>query len=98
MIKSKIILLVLCSLILLAMPGLAFQNEPDGFRGLKWGGAPTEDMVYVFTEEGERIYKRLDDRMYIGNAQFVSILYSFYSEPERFCKVALYFKEEETFD
>jgi len=25
----------------------AFQNEPDGFRGLKWGDAPTEDMTFL---------------------------------------------------
>lgn len=32
---------------------LAFQNEPDDFRGLKWEDPPTEDMVCVDIMEGD---------------------------------------------
>ena len=31
--------------VLLVGPGLTFQNEPEGFRGLKWGDPPGEDMI-----------------------------------------------------
>ncbi len=36
------ILLVIVLVFLITGIGFAFQNEPDGFRGLKWGDAPTE--------------------------------------------------------
>jgi len=31
--------------------GLTFQNEPEGFRGLKWGDPPTEDMEFLREED-----------------------------------------------
>ncbi|GAI13595.1 unnamed protein product [marine sediment metagenome] len=53
---------VLAILIVLALStgGFAFQNEPEGFRGLKWGDPPGEDMEligveYVYSEGGEYI-------------------------------------------
>ena len=41
------ILLVIVLVFLITGIGFAFQNEPDGFRGLKWGDEPTEDMTFL---------------------------------------------------
>ncbi len=58
----------------------AFQNEPDGFRGLKWGDPPTEDMICIGEEEGIMIYERPTDKMGIGSAKFYSLTYRFYDQ------------------
>ena len=96
--RGKVLLMILIvSLFLWEGIGLAFQNEPDGFRGLKWGDRPTEDMVYCATVEGERIYLLPNDKMHIDNARFYKILYSFYGSPERFSGVGLFFKGDNNF-
>jgi len=41
------ILLAIVLIFLITGIGFAFQNEPDGFRALKWGDAPTEDMTLI---------------------------------------------------
>lgn len=84
---------------LLADIGFAFQNEPEGFRDLKWGDPPREDMVYIGTiEGGSRLYELPDEKLYLGDAQFYMILYSFYGSPERFMSVALHFQGKENYD
>jgi len=58
-----------------------FQNEPDGFRGLKWGDPPSEDMEYCrFLDSDFDIttYERWKDEMQIGGAELDDINYSFY--------------------
>jgi len=76
----------------------AFQNEPDGFRGLKWEDPPTEDMVCVDIMEGERtLYKLPNEKLHIGNAWFYKIVYSFFGSPERFMRVDLYFYGERNY-
>jgi len=78
--------------------GLAFQNEPDGFRGLKWGDPPTEDMVCVDILEGElRLYKCLNDKLHIGDAWFHKIVYSFFGWPGRLMGVSLHFYGERNY-
>jgi hypothetical protein len=44
---SLSLLVVLLFIFALASIAQAFQNEPDGFRGLKWGDPPTEDMTFI---------------------------------------------------
>ena len=78
--------------------GFAFQNEPDGFRGLKWGGPPREDMVCIGIMDGERsLYKVPDEKLHIGDAWFYKIVYSFFDSPERFMRVDLYFFGERNY-
>lgn len=99
--KTKIVLVGLLVVALVLIPagkGFAFQSEPDGFRGLKWGDLPTESMEYFGTFKGNRAYMILDDKMSMGNAELYLIAYSFYGQPERFMGVGLYFKREENFD
>ena len=60
-------------------PGLAFQNEPDGFRGLKWGDPPGEDMVNRRSINPDFVwYRRAGDKMEIGRAELISLHYAFY--------------------
>lgn len=59
-----------------------FQNEPEGFRDLKWGDPPTEDMRKFFwpgnnlSDSG--LYWRETDNLQIGGAELESIKYGFY--------------------
>lgn len=78
--------------ILLAFSGMAFafDNEPEGFRGLKWGDPPTEEMEKL-SEGLMAMYQRPSDRLSLGDAEFDYIFYMFYQD--RFFKVSLQFKE-----
>lgn len=62
------LLVVLLFMFALASTTLAFQNEPEEFRGLKWGDPPGEDMeletefvyVYYWYEKHGAYYSRED--------------------------------------
>jgi len=87
MIKKILLVIVLVFLItgmgFASQDEIAFKNEPDGFRGLKWGDAPTEDMVFSYRVVSEyNIYKgnyyyRKSDKLNIGSAELDSIKYIF---------------------
>ena len=72
--------------ILLFMSALAsmiqsFQNEPKGFRDLKWGDPPTEEMKEMkIVEDRNNLFslKILNNKMFIGNAKFFKIRYNFW--------------------
>lgn len=73
--------------------GFAFQNEPEGFRGLKWGDPPGsgKDMSYRYGLDRDfdiTIYERRNDKMQIGNAKLRDIHYLFYED--RFMAVEVY--------
>ncbi len=93
----KKITVVLMVLIVLAFPlgAFAFENEPEGFRGLKWGDPPSEDMEYLGDVYGKG-YTLPDDKMAIGSAEFYMIAYLFHED--RFFGVALYFEGEDNYD
>jgi len=78
---------LLASACLLALPlaFLAYDNEPDGFRGIRWGSELKElegfhemitDPGYVNTE----YYIREGDKMKIGGAKLSTIRYKFWQE------------------
>lgn len=56
-VKKVILFSVINLLFMFALVSItqAFQNEPEGFRGLKWGGPPGEDMEYYDN------YRSVDD-------------------------------------
>ena len=61
--------------------GFGFQNEPDGFRGLKWGDPPTEDMVFIHGNEyGRNQYLLPDEKLQMGEAELVEIEYIFFDD------------------
>ncbi len=68
----------------LSVGAFAFQNEPEGFRDLKWGDPPTEDMRQrsgpgLSLSSDSRVYRRSQgDNLQIGGAQLESIEYRFY--------------------
>jgi len=84
-------LTVVTLLFLLAGVGLAFQNEPEGFRGLKWGD-PVGDNMQLLTKEDESLeyYTLPDDKLKLGDAELSEIKYGF--QNGQFSLVALYFK------
>ena len=61
---------------LLPTSTLAFQNEPDGFRGIKWGTdiSKRSDMSRV----EENMYKRKNDKLTIRDANVKFIAYMGY--------------------
>ncbi len=65
-----------------APPVPTFQNEPDGFRGIKWGTKITRlsGMELVRTEGAEKYYVRPEDKLKIGKADIESITYGFYRD------------------
>mgnify|MGYP001128905031 CR=1 FL=1 len=84
MIRKILLAILLISLI--TGIGFAFQNEPDGFRGLKWGDAPTEDMYFSYQvaykddylqDINGNYYDKIGDNPYIGNVKLYSIDYIF---------------------
>lgn len=95
--------LVFLVLVVLLGPGLAFENEPEGFRGLKWGDRPGEDMQFVRSEDVLWHYYTLpEDKLSLGTASLDGIGYQFFTQPEevmqRFSSVALYFKGKGNYD
>jgi hypothetical protein len=55
-------------------------DEPDGFRGIKWGTAISEcpDMVRQAELKDTILYHRANDKMVIGDAVVDQVLYGFY--------------------
>lgn len=98
MIKKVGVVLVMAVLFLvLSVGAFAFQNEPEGFRGLEWGDAPTEEMEhYSSSKKGTDYYILPDDEMAIGNVKLYLIGYMFYEG--QFLGVGLYFRGEDNYD
>jgi len=80
-------------------PVLAFQNEPDGFRRIKWG-TDIKDLPDMKPEgklaPGVRNYLRAGDKMAIGDASVEKITYHFYKG--RFCSVSIDYEGWDNFD
>ena len=70
----------------------AFENEPDNFRGIKWGTTLTDlpHMVIQRTRGEEEICRRKNDKMQIGNATLDTLEYAFYKK--RFYAVFIKYK------
>jgi len=86
-------------IIILIFPcsSFGFQNEPESFRGIKWGTNINElsDMVCV-QKNGLKYYKKKNDKMKIGDAEIEDIVYSFYKK--RFSGVIITFRDLSNFD
>jgi hypothetical protein len=71
------------SIVLLSASSFAFKNEPDGFRGIKWGTdiSTLKGMTHVRTDPsygGVEFYTRQGDELRIGDAQLNKIEYAFW--------------------
>lgn len=97
--KGIILGLLVVLLVLIATGALAFENEPEGFRGLKWGDPPTEDMRYVATINVIiRRYRKVNEKLSEGNANLEFVQYNFYGEPEKLFTVHIVFYGEDNFN
>jgi len=100
------ILLAIVLIFLITGIGFAFQNEPDGFRELKWGDAPTEDMRFIrqvaeikYSMNGNYYDKWiLDEKFNIGSAKLSNIFYLFNLYSNQFYRVDLYFNGKNNFE
>jgi len=73
----------MCLIVWLLLPSaaFAFQNEPTGFREISWGtplSAVQSQMIPDGTPPGQ-LYKRVNDKLTIGNATLMDISYEFHN-------------------
>jgi hypothetical protein len=71
------------AIVLLSVNSFAFQNEPDGFRGIKWGTdiSGLQGMTHVRTDPsygGVEFYTRKGDELRFGDVQLEKIAYAFW--------------------
>lgn len=87
--------------LLLIGEGFAFQNEPEGFRELRWGDPPTIDMVYHGKSKNNEntlwYTKRFTippkEKLQIGQVKLKGIYYLFYKK--RFMCVLIELNEKD---
>lgn len=99
--RRSIPLLVLA---LMALSVLAFENEPAGFRGVKWGdGVPQgwqkvakNPKEFAFGRTNEEIYTNPKDDLKMGKAKVDSIYYGFWKG--KFCCVWISFRGVPNFE
>ena len=96
--KKVIVVLVALMVLTLTLGAFAFQNEPDGFRELKWGDSKTEDMKYFDIIEGHERYVLSKENRHFGNIELEQIFYVFYGDPGRLLSVILSFKGKTTYE
>ncbi len=93
---KKVLSLVLVLVLALSVGAFAFQNEPEGFRGLKWGDPSTEDMKFLLDSDDMKAYTLPDDKMYLGDVTLYRIAYMFYEG--RFTSVGIYYNGEDNYN
>jgi len=78
--KLATLIFLLVISVYVAIPAFAFQNEPDRFRGIKWGTNISElaDLLLVESGKDTQYYCRKNDEMKIGDAGIDQISYGFY--------------------
>ena len=81
--KTKLLatmMFVLATISLFADPVLPFPNEPEDFRGIKWGASINEipDMVLVEDAGDLKFYERKNENRKIGSAIVDTVSYGFY--------------------
>ena len=80
--KCGRVLIISGIIIIFLIPSLlfAFQNEPNGFRGIKWGTniAELPGMEMIYEDNDAKFYHKKNDKMKIGDAELVGIRYRAY--------------------
>lgn len=76
----KRVIIALTLFLLFSSPVLAFLNEPDNFRGMKFGSDVSEfnELMYAAGSGDEKVYALRDEKLRIGNADLKNIAYVFY--------------------
>jgi len=90
----KIIAMAAVLMLLVVNIGMAFQNEPEGFRGEKWGDLPTADMIPTNCENDKwnECFYLPNEQMTIGSVEFSKIIYSYYYTNRGLMSITLIFK------
>jgi len=92
--------LALAVILMLAIPRadagsfrLSADQEPDGFRGIKWGEdlSQVEGMKQIGKSAGSGVYTKAGDELSMGGAELDKILY--YTINNKFYAVRIYLKE-----
>ena len=96
--KIVVVGIVIWLVLGLTVGAFAFQNEPEGFRGLKWGDPPGEDMKYFDSTNGYEHYVLSKEDRYFGDIELEQILYGFHGDPGRLVYVTLFFKGKTTYE
>ncbi len=80
--KRIIGFLIIIVIGLFSINSFAYQNEPDGFRGIKWGAKieTLKDMTKLFTKGDTAIYMRKNDKLQMGDAELQDISYMFWQD------------------
>lgn len=100
--RKAIVVLVALIVLALSLEVFAFQNGPGGFRDLKWGDPPTEDMVEFGKDMNRyrRTYVKLEEELYLDNVRLDYIYYDFLITSEKdpqFFFVLLWFPDAHQF-
>ena len=87
------VLVVTGLLLATAVGAAAFDNEPEGFRGIKWGGSlfTAKELVLVEREGTVGVYRKRSDKFEIGKAEVNQIVYKFFRD--RFYMVEINFQD-----
>jgi hypothetical protein len=67
----------------ISAPEGSYYNEPDGFRGIKWGTRLTslQGMKFIITSDDNiKLYSKKTDQLTIGSAKLLSIVYGFWRD------------------
>jgi len=89
---AKFIITLFLSAFLISSNCYSFQNEPDGFRGIKWGTDITtlKGMEFLSIDPsigGIKKYKKTNEELKLGGATLRSVEYSFWRE--KFCSITV---------
>jgi len=92
--KRIISFLLILAIGTFSINSFAFQNEPDGFRGIKWGTKieTLRNMIKYAVQGDVVIYARHNDKLQIGSAELEGIYYFFWQD--KFCSVSIKAKED----
>ena len=91
--KYFIIAILILNLVFTLQTSWGFPNEPEDFRGIKWGTNIKElpDMVFHVQSGKSKVYFRKNDRLKIGAADLLQIWYFF--TKDRLYSVVVTFEE-----
>lgn len=76
-------ILLIGALLLLGPTASAFQNEPDGFHGIKWGtpfSANAREMTLKEKVKDETYYTRRSDQLSLAGAKVSEIAYGYWND------------------
>lgn len=90
--------LIVIFVLVFAQSTMAFQNEPNDFRGIEWGTDYHEikGLTKVTTRSPLDYYTKKDEDMTIGDASLKMVVYIFYEN--KLCGVILDFKSSSNFE